>query len=753
LSGTNELAYLRLLERAAAAANQSTTLDEAVATVLREVCAFTGWPVGHLYVVPGPTRDLVEPTSTWFLADGGRFARFRQVTEASPLRVGEGLPGRVLATGKPEWVSDIRDDGNSPRAAVAQELGVQAGFAFPVIVGDDVVAVLEFFAEEPVAPDAGLLDLVASVGHQLARVVERAEATAALRQSEERYRALTQSAQDAIITADGSGMVLSLNRAAERIFGYSEDEVAGRPITDLVPPRFRPVYETCISRMRAAGGSGGGELSGPAPQALELAGLRRDGSEFPIELSLSTWESSQGRFFAAILRDITERQEAARDREAFERQLAQRALHDSLTGLPNRVLLQDRLEQAVARAGRLGVSVAVLYLDLDRFRAINDGFGHQAGDELLVAVASRLQAVVRPGDTVARTGGDEFAILCEEISEPSEALAVAERVQRALGTFMLVQGRDFNVTVSGGVAVGSGGAPRGEQLLRDAEVALERARQGGPGRFALYEDSMRSDVAERLAVEHDLRLALRDGLLHLRYQPIVDLGTGSLAGVEALVRWEHPERGVLLPKQFISLAEDTGLIVPLGRWVLEEACRQGATWQRQLAPGERLRVSVNVSARQFQQQHWAEEVATALRTGATVAVFPEGTTWCGAAGGRYRPAFFQAAIDANAPVRPVVLRYRTLQGTPATDIAYVDTLAGTLRRVLSARDIELHIDVLPAIHPRPGEDRRSLAARAQTPVQAPVPAPVQKSEVCGQLGQLHSRCPSPHPPDGNPAER
>ncbi|MGH9226034.1 MAG: putative bifunctional diguanylate cyclase/phosphodiesterase [Acidimicrobiales bacterium] len=607
-----QLAHLRLLERAAAAANQCADLEEAVALVLAEVCRYTGWPVGHLYV-RAVSGDVLLPSPTWYLAGGdpARYAVLRRVTEETPLAAGAGLPGRILATGRPAWIADVLLDANFPRARDHEhDLGVRAAFGFPVLVGEDVVAVLEFFAEEAAEPDEVLLDLMGSVGHQLARIVERNRATVALRQSEERFRAVTESALDAIITADPDGVIVSFNHGAERTFGYLAAEVLGRPLVVLIPPRSQEAHLAGIARLRAGGEP---KLVGTT---VDLQGVRKDGSEFPVELSLSTWQTSQGRFYTGVLRDVTERRQAEQDRLRYEQQLAQRALHDPLTTLPNRALLSDRLEQAMARAARRGTSVAVLSVNLDRFKAVNDSFGHHIGDELLVAVASRLQAAMGPGDTVARTGGDEFALLHDDVGHPDEAVRLAERVTAAFARSFVVDDVELTVSATIGVAVAVGGGKPAAigRLLRDAEIARERARQRGTAQIAVYDDSMRSDAAERRTVEQDLRGALKDGRLELHYQPIIDVEAAVVVGVEALVRWPHPDRGLLLPQQFIGLAEDSGLIVPLGRWVLEEACRQAAAWQREGAHAHDLRVSVNVSARQFQQPQWTDEVAHALLT-------------------------------------------------------------------------------------------------------------------------------------------
>ena len=506
-------------------------------------------------------------------------------------------------------MADVRTDPDFPwgPSPGSDDAGTGAAFALPVLVAGEVEAVLEFLCPEGAEPpDDALALTLRGVADHLARLLVRSEVTDALRRAEERSRATTRFARQAIVTLDATGRVVAFNRAAERTFGYSEADVVGRPVGFLIPdPAGGEALSASLSTLplSAEGNDAGREL--------ELTGVRRDGSDFPLELSLSAWETSEGRFYTAVVRDITDRRQTEQQRETFERQLAQRALHDPLTSLPNRTLLADRMEHALARASRRSSSVALLCLDLDRFKVINDGYGHQAGDQLLAAVSERLQTVLRPDDTVARIGGDEFAVLCEDVSGRRDALALAERVERALATPFVVEGQEVTVTATMGVSFAPGTSGQADQLLRDAEVAMEQARQRGRGQHALYDESMRADVAAQLAVEHDLRVALRDDQLRLHYQPIVDLDTSTVTGVEALVRWEHPTRGLLLPQQFVDLAEETGLIVPLGRWVLEQACRQGAAWQRQLAP-ERLRVSVNVSARQFQQPGWADEVARAL---------------------------------------------------------------------------------------------------------------------------------------------
>jgi len=300
--------------------------------------------------------------------------------------------------------------------------------------------------------------------------------------------------------------------------------------------------------------------------------------------------------FVAALVDVTEVAADRTDADAAARRLS---LTDPLTGLPNRVLFADRLDHALARARRDGTQIAVLLLDVDQFKLVNDSLGHDAGDELLTAIAPRLLDAVRESDTVARLAADEFAVLCEGIQEDDDAIALGERIGASLREPMPVQGRELFVTASTGIVVSADGAETTPDLLSHADAAMYRAKEAGRGRVVLYDELTRGGWVDRLRMETDLRLALERGELSLVYQPIVDLRDGRTRSVEALLRWTHPERGPIGPDVFIPVAEETGLIVEIGRWVLETAVAQVAEWQR-TQPGARgLGVTVNVSGRQL----------------------------------------------------------------------------------------------------------------------------------------------------------
>jgi diguanylate cyclase (GGDEF)-like protein len=297
-------------------------------------------------------------------------------------------------------------------------------------------------------------------------------------------------------------------------------------------------------------------------------------------------------------------------------ELHQRAFHDPLTGLPNRALLQDRLVRALDRARRRGQSIAVLFLDLDNFKRINDSLGHDAGDRLLIAATDRLRGCLRSEDTLARLGGDEFTVLLEEISGPRTPLLVAERIAEALRAPVQLDGQQVYTAASIGIAISSPGADQASDLLRDADLAMYHAKAAGKGRHEMFDPSMRAQLSQWLAMEAELRQAIERGEMRVHYQPIVALESETISEVEALVRWQHPERGLIPPAEFIPLAEQTGLIVALGRLVLEEACRQVKGWQLRQPAQSPLGVSVNLSPRQFQDPRLVDDVRGILeRTG------------------------------------------------------------------------------------------------------------------------------------------
>ncbi|MDQ1493149.1 MAG: hypothetical protein QOJ23_5663, partial [Actinomycetota bacterium] len=418
------------------------------------------------------------------------------------------------------------------------------------------------------------------------------------KRAETQFRDLLESAPDAMIIAAEDGRIVLANRQAERLFGWPRHLLAARTIESLLADHVRDEY-----RRHRAGYHHASPDATPTGEAIDLIAVRADGSEFPVEVTLGPVQTADGVLVCAAVRDVTERKLA-------EKALAHQALHDALTGLPNRVLLVDRLEQALVRATRTGGRVAVLFLDIDRFKLINDSRGHAAGDELILAVAERLRATIRPADTVARFGGDEFVVVCQDIATLNEAIAVADRIATAMREPFRVTGDEMFLTVSAGIAI-SGPDPSSEALLRNADAAMYRAKEQGRARCEFFDETMQTEATARLELQTALNWAVQRDEMRVFYQPLVDVVSGHAVGVEALVRWDHPEQGIVSPESFILLAEETGLIVPIGSAVLHEAARDHRRW-REVSPQGPFTISVNLSAHQLRHPGLLDQVRTVL---------------------------------------------------------------------------------------------------------------------------------------------
>jgi len=300
-------------------------------------------------------------------------------------------------------------------------------------------------------------------------------------------------------------------------------------------------------------------------------------------------------------------------RKLAEEQLIHDALHDALTGLPNRTLFVDRLSHRIKHSRREKDRLfGVLFLDLDRFKLVNDSMGHSAGDQLLVETSRRLEQAVRPGDTVARLGGDEFAVLLEDVTEPGDAVKVAERIQTSLQNPIKLENQEVVSTASIGIAMSQTGYEKAEDVLRDADTAMYRAKSEGRARHEVFDSAMHARAVSLLKIENELRQAIEREEFRVFYMPIVSLATGRIDGFEALVRWQHPVRGIVAPFDFMGVAEDAGLVIAIDRWVLRRACREVREWQRQLPDGDRLTVSVNLSAKQFHHSDLVDTIRTAI---------------------------------------------------------------------------------------------------------------------------------------------
>jgi diguanylate cyclase (GGDEF)-like protein/PAS domain S-box-containing protein len=406
-----------------------------------------------------------------------------------------------------------------------------------------------------------------------------------LRQSEERFQSLARNAFELVTVFDADGTILYESPAVERVLGYGAEDRIGHDGFDYLHPEDQGRARDIAARALETPG---------VPVQLEVRGRRRDGEWRWLEVWMTNLlDDPSVCGIVANQRDITERR-------AFQEQLTKQAYHDALTGLPNRALFQSRLEVALARAGRRQRTIAVLFVDLDRFKIINDSLGHDTGDDLLVAVAQRLREAVRDEDTVARLSGDEFTVLLEEVEDEVEAAQVAQRIIEDIRRAIDLDGHQVFVGASVGIALSQNGEDRAEDLLRDADLAMYRAKERGRSRYETFEVTMGARARLRLDLESELRRALENDELVIHYQPEVSLRSGRIIGTEALVRWHHPERGLLMPDDFIPMAEETGLIQPVGRHVMQKACIQATEWQDLFGIGAPARMSVNVSGRQLQ---------------------------------------------------------------------------------------------------------------------------------------------------------
>lgn len=429
-------------------------------------------------------------------------------------------------------------------------------------------------------------------------ITARKQAEEALHKSEERYRALVENSQVGVFV-NREGRYIYVNSAFARMLGYTEDELTGKNYREIFAPEDLSAADERFQR----------RLRGEhVPNDYETRLLHKDGqTRIIVTISISVLEQHEGKLMMGMARDVTEQ-------KRIERQLRHNATHDPLTGLPNRTLFVEKLQRAM-QYGRGGndSDYAVLFVDLDGFKLVNDSLGHATGDQLLVEIAHRLKKCLRPWDTIARHGGDEFTILVEQIRSLDDTLDVAERIHTSLRTPFQLGDHQIFTNASIGIAPGHAGYQHTDELLRDADTAMYKAKAMGKAATIIFDSSMHDFARARLRLETELRQALERNEFRIFYQPIFNLKNRRLTGFEALLRWEHPTRGLLLPADFLAVAEDAGMLVAIGWWVLHEACRQVALWQRTLPGADALSISVNIADRQLTHADLPVRVAEALQ--------------------------------------------------------------------------------------------------------------------------------------------
>ncbi len=421
---------------------------------------------------------------------------------------------------------------------------------------------------------------------------EAEEQRTAAETAEAHFRSTFEHAPIGMAIADPNGRYVEVNPALCAFLGRSPEELLGQTWTSVTHPEDRGTESEHVRRLWA------GETPG---YAMRKRFVHASGHPLPAHITVS--QVANGRRAITHVEDLAEQ-------VAAQQRLAHLAMHDPLTGLPNRALFMDRLQMALQRLRRRG-RAAVFFLDIDRFKLVNDSLGHEAGDRLLVVVAERLSAAVRPSDTIARFGADVFVVLCDDVTDPDDATHIAHRVSDALRGPIPFEDGEIYLTASIGIAMADG-VDHADTLLGQADAALHEAKARGRARHQMFDEGLRGVALNRLETENGLRRALDRGEFRVFYQPVVDLSQGAVKGMEALIRWEHPERGLVPPLDFIPLAEETGLIVPIGEWVLAQACEQARRWREDGADPSFF-VSVNLSGRQLSSPDLHEAVADALR--------------------------------------------------------------------------------------------------------------------------------------------
>jgi diguanylate cyclase (GGDEF)-like protein/PAS domain S-box-containing protein len=707
----------------------SSTLAQAARGILEAICQTLDFDVGQIWAVDH-RREVLHLLESWHVPEPG-LETFVAETSHRTFAPNEGLPGTVWAAREPTWISDVAENSGFTRRPAARQAGLHAALAFPILQGGKATGVIEFLSAKIRKPEEHLLQLMAVTGAQIGVFMGRKEVEQLVLDSEAEKSAIIGSALDCIITVDHLGRIVEFNPAAETTFGYSRSEAIGAPMVDLIiPPGLRGRHQVGFARYLETGEE---HILG---RRLEMSAMRADGSEFPVELTVTSIEvPGKPTLFTGFVRDITERRRAEEERmqlasivessseaiistdleghivtwnggahrvfgytpdEALgrnvsmlvpedgadefagilerlqegqpienletvrvrkngtrvdmaltispirnrageimfvssigrditerrraEQQIAFMAFHDKLTGLPNRAKFEELMEMALARARRNEMAIAVIHVDVDNFKMVNDSLGHAAGDDVLREIGARLVSLTRETDVVARLGGDEFLLLLSDLLRTPEgqigtndaailaAQSVAVRINDSLKEPFVLSHTEFYVSASVGVSLFPMDAEDGRSLLRNADAAMYQSRKAGPGGYAVF-PSTADDPTSALSLATRLRKAVQNEDWVLYYQPIIDLVRGEMIGVEGLLRWRDPHYGIIAPGEFLPLAEEMGLMEQIGDWVMKDLFRQASEWRGQ---GLQLNVSFNLSPRQLWHPELIENLLARL---------------------------------------------------------------------------------------------------------------------------------------------
>jgi diguanylate cyclase (GGDEF)-like protein/PAS domain S-box-containing protein len=568
--------------------------NEALRAAIRAICESEKWDAGAYWRLDEDSR-LLKIHEAW----GVETHRIQQVMRQARALVcgpGVGLAGTVWQTGEPLWVPDLRSERRVLRTQLPEQTGWNSAFLCPVVNKGQVIGVLEFHSTCIPEPDERLLQVVRVLGSRIGSFCSRSTALDRLRESEERYSSTIELAAIGISHVALDGRFIHVNRRLCDMLGYTKDELLGLTVKQVSHADDVSVTDRDLARLRA------GEIDSIK---IEKRYVRKDTTPIWVRLTIASRRGSDGRalYDISIVEDISERRQA-------EERVQYLATHDEMTSLPNRAMFSQMLAHAIEQGRRYRRRFAVLFVDLDRFKIINDSLGHEAGDELLKVMAARLRDSLRSSDVVARLGGDEFVLLVEELPNRQVAATVARNILSVVIRPVEIFGQECRVTASIGISVYPEDAQDAKSLMKNADVAMYQAKDEGKNNWQFYSPTMNALSVERLVIETHLRRALEQHEFSLHYQAKVDFKTGEIKGVEALLRWRNPELGSVPPARFIPIAEDCGLIVSIGRWAMKTACAQGAAWLRQGLPP--VRMAINISPRQFQDSSLLDDMVQML---------------------------------------------------------------------------------------------------------------------------------------------
>ncbi len=541
---------------------EANDVGDGLRTVIRAMCESQCWTAGTFFRVD-PRRELLDPVVTWSAAEGDH---------CSTLAAADRLPHWLR--GGPVWVSDVQRDPRSGQIERRDNSGWSTGLVIPLKTGNVTVGVLDFYAARVAAPDPRFLRMLRRLGSEIGHFYQRSVVLEELRDSEERFSSTMELAAIGMAHVGSGGRFIYVNPQICEMLGYTEQELLAMTVKDVSHPGDVDVTDDMAAKLHA------GLVKS---FKTEKRYLRKDGTPVWVGLTVAVKRDRSGKplYDVSVVEDIS-------GRKGAEERIQYLATHDGLTGLPNRAMFGQLLTLAIETAKRYDRKLAVLFIDLDRFKVINDTLGHEAGDVLLREMAARLRECLRASDVVARLGGDEFVVLLQEINEPTQAAAVARNILSVVMKPVVILGQECRVTASIGICMHPEEGQDDTSVMKNADMAMYLAKEEGKNTYQFFTSRMKPLSIERLALETNLRRAMELDEFTLHYQAKLDFKTGAITGVEALLRWQNPELGSVSPARFIPLAEETGLIVPIGKWVLRTACVQNVAWIAEGLPPLRM---------------------------------------------------------------------------------------------------------------------------------------------------------------------